>query len=120
MRFTFAGSQYQLEFQRAHRDVELRRRVKEVDAETGEVKDVDQVIVQPSTYPYTTARLELLQDGKTTTVAEASVGCAVIDKYSVREGRVQALRRLTDRHTGVQDKALRKAIWQAYEQRATR
>lgn len=115
MKFDFAGSQFQIEFQRSVQDVTLTRRVKR-EAEDGSIEVVTDHTVQKSQHPYTTARLSATGPLGTApqVLIEASVGCAPSDKYSVAEGRVQALRKLTK---AVPEKELRKAIWQAYSER---
>lgn len=111
MRFDFAGSQFQIEFQRTKKDVVITRRIK--DQQTGDIITTD--TIQPSQHPYTIVRLTETKPGvEPHVLVEASVGCAPMDRFSVSEGRVQALRKLT---RAVPDKAFRKAIWEAYSLR---
>lgn len=104
MKFTYAGSQFQLEFERKYSNVEIRRRTQ---------SGAEGIIVQRSQFPYTSVRLLSLNPlgTKPTEVANARVGCAPTDKFSNEEGRRQALRKLTDT---VEGKELRAIIWKTY------
>lgn len=102
MRFQFAGDTYSLEFSRQHRTVSVTR--------NGKVERVR------SKYPFTTASLESVGKlgTKSVVIASHTVGCAPTDKYSNAEGRLAALRGLTDK---IDSKGLRTAMWQAYVNR---
>lgn len=106
MRFTYAASQFELEFKRKKEEITLQRRDKD-----GQVI----LTIQESTHPYTTAVLYESNLNMTPKVLHmAIVGCAPGDKYSVKQGRIEALRKLTRK---IEDKGLRKAVWEAYAKR---
>lgn len=110
MKFTYAGSQFQLEFERKYKLIVIRSRV---DGEPC-------VENKRSKYPFTTARLLSLgatKECQPIITSQVSVGCAPFDKFSYEEGRKQALRKLTQQ---IESKELRRAIWTAYQTRANK
>ena len=102
MRFNVDGRRFRLEFERHYRQVTILRAGNEHTIR--------------SKYPYTTATLYELKDINTATpIAHATVGCAPTDLYSNANGRLFALRALTEvlrkKDTPYE---LRAAIWETY------
>ena len=102
MKFEYEGSTYRIEFQR---DKKKLHRPGIVDG-------------AESTYPYTTARLlkhfkDDVMEGYET-IAHAQVGCWHKEaKFTLEQGRVEALRKLTKELP----KDLRREVWKAYHER---
>lgn len=110
MKFDYKGEEFRLEFTRKFKMITIYGR-------NGKLKMPTE---KRSKYPFTIVRL-LRFGGMSPTnlklfsiVAEATVGCAPADNFSNREGRRQALRKLTSL---VEDKELRRKIWQVYTDR---
>jgi hypothetical protein len=107
MKFEYAGSQFQLEFERKFKIVSIRRRINKI---------TDVTETQRSNFPYTTARLiGVHTPAAPVVIAQASVGCCPTDKFSNEEGRRQALRKLTKL---VEGKQFRAKLWETYNKRS--
>lgn len=106
MQFQFLGHSYKLEFERNHKNVVVYRGSRERSV--------------TSQHPYTKATLYHVVDGvEPKTVAVGIVGCLPTDHYSIRAGRIFALRALTYklRKTG-HSKEFLTELWRAYNDRA--
>lgn len=122
MRFLHDGVLYALDFQRDHKLVCVGSvPVVSTDAD-GNTSTSEEPILAPSRYPYTTARLLLVDPEKPfrdwSEYRAATVGCwhqeVLHRRRGLREqGRLHALRSLG--HT--LDRVMRQAMWQAYAQR---
>lgn len=102
MKFTHNGISYKLDFERRQKIVTL-------------VRDKRSTTRQ-SKYPFTTATLYELKDGKEKAkLAQETVGCAPTDTFSKAAGRLWALKALSTklRKTGA-PKSLIAAVWDTY------
>jgi hypothetical protein len=101
MRFTFAGRDYELTFERRKQPVVYY------------TKGVSHTI--QSTYPFTTVAIfEQTKQGQIL-VSEATVGCLHTDRYNPEQGRLWALKSLNGKlKRNNWSVEFRRAVWQAY------
>lgn len=108
MKFSYAASDYSLEFRRQKKQVSITRR---------DIAGNKFTVSRESRYPYTTvtlyeSRLNMLP----TPIYSATVGCLATDRYSPEQGRIHALRALYKKIKPISPE-LGKKIWEAYRNR---
>ena len=105
MQFTYKDINYRVEFQRFHKQVTVYKNGTGYNTQ--------------SKYPYTMVRLlELSPKNSPRVIASATAGCLPTDVYSNAQGRLQALRKLSERlRKSGAPRALTAGLWVAYSHR---
>jgi hypothetical protein len=97
MRFEYDGCTYFLEFKRFYRDLTRYRETVQVNEVTGEEMRAIEGFMVKSTHPYTTVRImkDIPSCVPDILFRSATVGCHPNDHFTVEEGRLRALRKIS-------------------------
>lgn len=111
MRFVVDDQEYRIEFERKYKLIIVRY-------DYDPVKDQHNPVYERAKFPYTTANIFKVVNGKDILFRTYTVGAHFKERFTLESGRVNALRMITKGNS--LSKAFKKALWDAYHERVTK